>query len=183
MRVSIILSALVAGIGIPSATAAEPDELVYVPASTKRVCQLTGDLDRAAGIPTLSRTEKRFGILATDLGSSFEHKGRLYFLFGDTWGRPGCWDAVAWTESTDPEKIILDFHQARDGKWLPPTVPGIALGVRGSKRRCIDRRDHIRSVHHRPLGREGDGTVRAGRIARQRPDLQDALRVVAWQVH
>jgi hypothetical protein len=66
------------------ASAAEPDELVYVPNSTQRVCQLTGDFDRAAGIPTLSQTHKRFGVIATDLGSSFEHKGKLYFLFGDT---------------------------------------------------------------------------------------------------
>jgi hypothetical protein len=36
---------------------------------------------------------------------------------------------VAWTNSTDPEKIILDFHQARDGKWLPPRVPGITQGA------------------------------------------------------
>ena len=37
------------------------------------------------------------GVAATDLGSSFEHKGKLYFLFGDTHGRPSDRDAVAWT--------------------------------------------------------------------------------------
>ncbi len=129
MRLSIIIAPLAANIGISSAIAADPDELVYVPNSTKKVCQLTGDFDRAAGIPTLSQTGKRFGVLATDLGSSFEHKGQLYFLFGDTWGRPADRDAVAWTKSADPEKIILDFHQGKDGKWLPPTVPGIRQGA------------------------------------------------------
>jgi hypothetical protein len=104
------------------------DELVYVPNSTKKVSQLTGDFDRAASTPTLSGTGRRFGFLATDLGSSFEHKGKLYFLFGDSWGRPGSEDAVAWAESTNPEQILLDFHLGRDGKWLPPKVPGIRQG-------------------------------------------------------
>jgi uncharacterized protein DUF4185 len=112
-----------------SAVAAEPSELIYVPNSTKRVCQLTGDYDRAAKVPTLSQTGKRFGVEGTDLGSSFEHKGKLYFLFGDTNGRPGARDAVAWTTSKSPERIELEFFQDRDGKWLPPTVPGISLGA------------------------------------------------------
>ena len=129
MRLSVILSALAAGIGISSATAAEPDELAYVPNSTKTVCQLTGDFDRAAGIPTLSQTGKRFGVVATDLGSSFEHKGKLYFLFGDTRGRPGDRDVMAWTTSTRPDKIILDFHKGKDDMWLPLTVPGIKQGA------------------------------------------------------
>lgn len=111
------------------ASRAEIAELHYVPNSTKKVCQLTGDLDRQTGKPTLNRTGKRFRAVATDLGSSFEHKGRLYFLFGDTWGRPGDPDAVAWTTSTDPEKIILNFHHGKDGKWLPPKVPGISQGA------------------------------------------------------
>ena len=128
IRLLVILPAL-ASIGLTWATAAEPVELVYVPASTKRVCQLTGDFDRAAGIPTLSQTGNRFGAGATDLGSSFEHKGKLYFLFGDTWGRPGDRDALAWTESVNPAKIMLHFYQANDGKWLPLTVPGISQGA------------------------------------------------------
>lgn len=59
IRLLVILPAL-ASIGLTWATAAEPVELVYVPASTKRVCQLTGNFDRAAGIPTLSQTGNRF---------------------------------------------------------------------------------------------------------------------------
>jgi hypothetical protein len=100
-----------------------------VPNSTKRVCQLTGDLDKAFGTATLSRTAKRFGVEGTDLGSSFEHRGKLYFLFGDTLGRPGARDALAWTAATKPDKIVLDFHKAKDGKWLPLTVPGTKQGA------------------------------------------------------
>jgi hypothetical protein len=120
-----------ADIALSSAEETPPPGLGYVPNSTKRVSQLTGDFDRMAGVPTVSQTGRRFGVAATDLGSSFEHQGNLYFLFGDTWGRldrPGAWDAVAWTESTDPENVLLDFHRGEDGRWLPPKVPGIKQG-------------------------------------------------------
>jgi hypothetical protein len=123
---------LVAGLTLATSmafSAAGSDELVHVPGSTKKVCQLTGDIDRSTGAPTLSRTGKRFGVDGTDLGSSFEHRGKLYFLFGDTWGRPGDRDAIAWTSSKDPQKILLDFHKAKDGKWLPLSVPGIKQGA------------------------------------------------------
>ncbi len=52
--------------------------------STIKVIQLTGDIDRENGKETLNKTGKRFGIYGTDLGVSFIHNGRLYFLFGDT---------------------------------------------------------------------------------------------------
>ena len=129
MRHVVLLLAVTAVIVTASAIAAESEELVYEPGSTKRVCQLTGDFDRAAKAPTLSLTGKRFGVTATDLGSSFEHKGKLYFLFGDTWGRPGDRDVLGWTESQNPDKIELHFYKAKDGKWLPLTVPGIKQGA------------------------------------------------------
>ena len=112
------------------ATLAQPGQgrVIFVQGSTKRVAQLTGDVDRAVQKPTLSQTTKRFGILGTDLGSSFEHKGKLYFLFGDTIGQPGALDAIGWTNSRDPEQIVLDFHSGRGGRWLPPSVPGITQG-------------------------------------------------------
>jgi hypothetical protein len=121
-----------AGSNSSSSEEAAPRGLGYVPNSTRRVSQLTGDFDRMAGVPTLSRTGERFGVAATDLGSSFEHKGKLYFLFGDTWGQldqPGAWDAVAWTESADPEDILVNFRLEGDSKWLPPSVPGIKQGA------------------------------------------------------
>ncbi len=129
MRLAPISWMLSTGLAVATASTTTAQELVYVPNSTQRVCQLTGDVDRATGMPTLSRTGQRFGVNATDLGSSLEHKGKLYFLFGDTWGRPGDRDALAWTDSTDPAKIMLNFHTAKDGKWLPLTVPGIGQGA------------------------------------------------------
>jgi len=52
--------------------------------STIKVTQLTGDIDRETGKETLNQTGKHFGIYGTDLGVSFIHNGRIYFLFGDT---------------------------------------------------------------------------------------------------
>jgi len=112
----------------------EPKRLSYVAGSTVKVCQLTGDEDRQTHQPTLSLTAARAGVAATDLGSSFEHQGRLFFLFGDTWrkrdgsGAAIARDAVAWTTSRDPNQIKLDFLRGPDGKWLPLDVPGVSLG-------------------------------------------------------
>jgi hypothetical protein len=42
-------------------------------------------LAQCRGSTTL-RTRSRYGLEGTDLGYSFEHQGKLYFLFGDTVG-------------------------------------------------------------------------------------------------
>ena len=51
---------------------------------TVKVAQLTGELDRETNSLTRSQTKSRYGIVGCDLGQSFEHEGRAYFLFGDT---------------------------------------------------------------------------------------------------
>lgn len=54
---------------------------------SSKVCQLTGDEDRGSGKPTgmvLGSGPDARGVKATDIGWSFEHEERLYFLFGDT---------------------------------------------------------------------------------------------------
>jgi hypothetical protein len=58
---------------------------------TEKISQLTGELDRVTMEPTRSRTDTAAGVIGTDLGSSFVHKDRLCFLFGDTFAdhRPG----------------------------------------------------------------------------------------------
>ncbi len=69
----------------PSATAAsQPADIRYVAGSTRKVCQLTGQTDKEYDQPTVNLTEKRFGLAGTDRGYSFEHNGKLFFLFGDT---------------------------------------------------------------------------------------------------
>ena len=108
--------------------AAQDSALRYISGSTQRLSQLTGDFDRALQRPTLNRTGARFRLDATDLGSSFEHKGKLFFLFGDSWGQPRDLDAVAWSASRDPKRIDLDFYRDLNGEWLPPLVPGVGNG-------------------------------------------------------
>src|ERR1700674_2991621 len=85
-RIAVVGTLACIAIGASCSASQEP---AWFPGSTVKVCQLTGDFDAARRLPTASLTRKRFGIIGTDLGSSFEHEGRLWFLFGDTAGRPG----------------------------------------------------------------------------------------------
>jgi hypothetical protein len=106
-------------------------KVIYVAGSTQKLYQLTGECDRERNQLTLSRTASRFGVSGTDLGSSFEHNGRIYFLFGDT--GPHQEDSIGYTTDTDPEAgIHLEFvTQANNPQqYLPPaTVPPISLGA------------------------------------------------------
>jgi hypothetical protein len=98
----------------------------YVAGSVRKICQLTGEYDRERDAFAFNRTESRFGVVGTDLGSSFCHGGRLWFLFGDTWPDPGLGDSVAFSSDTDPEQgVHLEFVNT-DGRFVCPrvTVPG-----------------------------------------------------------
>ncbi len=100
----------------------------------QKIAQLTGEFDRegwnGTGTPNFAcnRTESRFGIIGTDLGSSFTHLGRTYFLFGDTW-RVG-----HGTPNDDLDSIAFSMDKKVDhGIRLtflpkPPLVPGIPQG-------------------------------------------------------
>jgi Domain of unknown function (DUF4185) len=101
----------------------------------QKIVQLTGEFDRegwnGTGTPkfAFNRTESRFGIIGTDLGVSFAHRDRLYFLFGDTW-RVGHstpnddLDSIAFcTDTNADDGLKLTFLSE------PPLVPGIAEGA------------------------------------------------------
>lgn len=91
----------------------------------RKVSQITGETDRQRGIPTDNRTESRVGLRGVDLGASFEHRGRLVFLFGDTWpigpntlDRPVDGDAIAFSNDRNPDDgLTLDFLTAADGNY------------------------------------------------------------------
>jgi len=101
----------------------------HVTGSTQKICQLTGDNDRQTAQPTLNQTQSRYGVFGTDLGFSFLHDGRLYFLFGDTVGLHGG-DSIAYSQDTNPDDCLdLTFVTGADGRYLPPKVPGISLGA------------------------------------------------------
>ncbi len=95
---------------------------------TYKIVQLTGEFDREGwngqGTPpfAFNRTESRFGIRGTDLGASFEHKNRVYFLFGDTWRvddtaekccrEECCLDSIAFCTDTDAANgLHLTFYE------------------------------------------------------------------------
>ena len=82
-------------------------KLSFIPGTTIKMWQLTGDFDPQRKVPTASRSGTRANVRATDLGATFEHGGRLYFLFGDTTpARPElnnlADDCIAWTNAADP---------------------------------------------------------------------------------
>jgi Domain of unknown function (DUF4185)/TIR domain len=83
----------------------------FIAESTTKLEQLIGDEDKETKRPTLSQTFTRFGIEGTSLGSSFDHQGRIYFLFGATLGRlPRFVHTMATTDAAIPEAgVRLDF--------------------------------------------------------------------------
>jgi hypothetical protein len=108
-------------------------DVVYVPQSTERICQLTGGGD-PEGKPHVNDTT-RFALLGTDLGSSFDQfvsgEHRTYFFFGDTHTGAGDQDgdAIAFTTDNDPEPegLHLQFMMG-DNQWRRLVIPGISLG-------------------------------------------------------
>jgi len=119
------------GEGVVNA-APSPNEpaLHYVAGSTVKMQQLLGEEDKQLHQLTLSRTVTRYGIEGTDLGNSFEHEGRVYFLFGDTVGRlRRALDTIATTDADDPERgVRLDFLMS-GGDYLTIQPPGISMGA------------------------------------------------------
>lgn len=99
-----------------------PPQLDVVPGSVRKICQLTGERDRQRGTDAYNRTETRFGLVGTDLGASFEHDGRLWFLFGDTWPDPDGGDSVAWTTDRDPEPGIRLHFATAGSRFTSPRV-------------------------------------------------------------
>jgi hypothetical protein len=126
-----------------SAVAGAPSPPVIAQRGQK-ICQLVGECDRqfggagqctngAYGEPTLSRSESRYGLFGADLGASFDHDGRLYFLFGDSFPSPTInpppmtprrfSDSTAYSTDSNPEACLtLDFITSPNGSYLPPQI-------------------------------------------------------------
>ena len=104
-------------------------------AAPVRLNQIFGDVDRAfvPPVPTLTQSATRVGLWGDDDGASFEHKGRVYFLFGDgvptTAGdpaRPRDADVVAWADASATPEDGFDVHFFTDdtGLYVPVTLDG-----------------------------------------------------------
>ena len=139
----------------------EGSAVVGQPHGTRRLWQLTGETDLEVNIPTASRTASRYGLAGTDLGSSFEHQGRIYFLFGDTWPsfdpdgenllpiRPTNSDSIGWIPTnTDPEQpVSINIITAPDGYYLPPI-----LRRSDGQYVCLEENGECQAEYEVPLG-------------------------------
>lgn len=116
-------------IAVPAGSTAPAPVLHYVPDSSVKVEQLTGDYDKERRKPTLNQTASRWGIKGTDLGVPFEYNGKVYIPFGDIIRNFGeAPEVIATTTATDPEAgVKLDFLN-HNGKLLIVSPPGIDMG-------------------------------------------------------
>ena len=100
-----------------------PPSVTCVLGTTRKVCQLTGQYDRALRQPAFNETASQCGLVGTDLGFSFVHQGVLWFLFGDTLPDPNAGDSVAWTDDELPEPgVHLNFVKRSDGRFTSPVI-------------------------------------------------------------
>lgn len=106
-RAALLASVLVLSAGLTAGTdAAEPtpDMIVGRP-DTYAIARLTG--------PTsINETDRRWNVWGADLGSMFEHKGRIHMTFGDTFGFPGLSFGDDWRSNV---MAIVDDHDPVDG--------------------------------------------------------------------
>jgi len=110
------------------------EDPIPISGNTDRICQLTGLHDDERNAPAFNAEAcAQAGVKGTDLGSSFEHGGRVFFLFGDTdvdnnrrhnLINPDRDDTVAWTDQPNNADagIRLTFNPG------PPIVPDISQG-------------------------------------------------------
>ena len=106
---------------------------------TRKIVQLTGEFDQqgwdgtGSPPPAHNRTRTKFGIRGTDLGSSFVHQEKTFFLFGDTWRvnqRPEDQDldSIAFTADTNPDDG-LDLVFLDRPPIIHPSVPQNGFNV------------------------------------------------------
>ena len=104
----------------------EVNDVEFVPASTQRMCQLTGNFDPER-LPHINCTGQ-WGIEGTDMGVPVEHQGKLYILFGDV---PSADDAdpIVYTMDTDPEPSGFQLYPILRGspgtRFRPLNVKGL----------------------------------------------------------
>ncbi len=112
--------------------------LTWNPGSTVKLEQVIGDKDWAAAargttLPTASLTSSRYGVFGTDLGTAFEHNGKVLFLFGDTRAENpnvnlGAVDPIGFSTTTDGDApLVLDFFRDNSNNTLWVRPPGVQM--------------------------------------------------------
>ncbi len=106
-------------------------DVIYVPGSSVKLDQLTGDYEFQWAVPTANQTNTNYGLTRTDLGVPFRHNNITYLLFGDSQGtHPGDRDATAYTSDTNPDDgLALSFLTDINGNWDPLTIPGVNMST------------------------------------------------------
>jgi hypothetical protein len=129
---------------------APPATLTYQPGSTVKLEQVIGDADYAAiahgsTVATTSKTVSQCNVAGCDLGQSFEHDGKVIFLFGDTisndpsmpWStgsapfvRYRAGDCFGWSTTIDGEAgLLVNLYTEPSGAPLFVQPPGVPMGA------------------------------------------------------
>jgi len=117
--------------------------LTWITGSSCKLEQIIGDVDweaqaQGSNRPVASLTETRFQILGSGEGYSFEDRGKLIFLFGDTISgidslRYDGADPLAWSTNTDGDApLVLNFftnNPSSNSQFIPIFVqpPGLQM--------------------------------------------------------
>lgn len=120
-------------------------------ADTYEIAQITGP-------ESFNRTDLRWNVFGTDLGSMFEHRGRMYMAFGDTFGPPGRppefgddWrsNVLGYTRDRDPrdgltlEGMISDRPGHAKELILNEQVPGEEVTIIPTYGTAVGRRMYL----------------------------------------
>ena len=139
VRLAVATSVVLLGVATPAA-AVDPPELEK--AYTEHLGQLVTAPGKGGVNELNNRANGTLGMPGTDLGVSFESRGRLYFLFGDSSlvfsGRPlveggGTLldDSIAVTDARSADRFQmprLSWAAGADGSFAPLRVPGASHG-------------------------------------------------------
>jgi hypothetical protein len=123
--------------------------LTWITNSSVKLEQIIGDIDWAAhaqgsNLLTASQTITRFHIMGNGLGYSFEDKGKLIFLFGDTISEAPtngplnyhAADPLAWSTNTDGEApLVINFFTNNPATDVTPLfVQPAGIKMAGGRR-------------------------------------------------
>jgi len=101
---------------------------IDVKSHAEKIAQLVGDYDNQRKEPTQNRTAEQYQLSRTDLGIPFQHRNRIYILFGDAWNPPD--DPIAYTTDMNPDDgLELVFLENESGRYRPIQIPGVSLGA------------------------------------------------------
>jgi hypothetical protein len=98
----------------------------------------TEQITRLTGPDSINDTGPKWNVYGTDLGSMFEHRGKVYLAFGDTFGPPGQppefgthWrsNVLAWTKDRDPsDGLTFDGMITDEQGQAREVLPGAHFG-------------------------------------------------------